>query len=472
MGGLCSKKGAAVESKKEDEKELRLDNRKRNSLVFAVTDWVGTDFGKDAESLAILLSKRTKESSSSGGNDPRGSRAAKTAESIALGNFRELREIIIGHFAQVNKRYGAWDNDTLLHIVCREGYLRMVEFMVDPKNVSQFDTAPETTSETDAFDTTEIDFNAENNKWRTPLHVVFTPPQETYCARKIGVHDDGLPKGEKPEGVTIDSDWIRPGTERHRMQVIELLIDKGANIHQMDYHDHSPLHYACVWGWVDTVELLLEKGADPRADPETSNIAGQNALMAATEFKHVDVVDLLLSETQISIESKNVDGETALIYGALTGDVETVECLCEFGANVNAESYSKDSPLKRACRNQDVPMIHKLLDFAATRRPSAFELLEGDAKQVILDRLEAERLEKLAEFEAIKNAKASGKKGGGRGAKASAVGEWRPYRDKRGRGIFYYNRVSRVSQFEVPEDYEKDRSYIMKDATFGMHFYH
>jgi len=208
------------------------------------------------------------------------------------------------------------------------------------------------------------------------------------------------------------------------------------------------------------------------ADPETSNIAGQNALMAATEFKHVDVVDLLLSETQISIESKNVDGETALIYGALTGDVETVECLCEFGANVNAESYSKDSPLKRACRNQDVPMIHKLLDFAATRRPSAFELLEGDAKQVILDRLEAERLEKLAEFEAIKNAKASGKKGGGRGAKASAVGEWRPYRDKRGRGIFYYNRVSRVSQFEVPEDYEKDRSYIMKDATFGMHFYH
>ena len=51
-------------------------------------------------------------------------------------------------------------------------------------------------------------------------------------------------------------------------------------------------------------------------------------------------------------------------------------------------------------------------------------------------------------------------------------GRHRRYRDKRGRGIFYYNRVSRVSQFEVPDDYEKDRSYIMKDATFGMHFYH
>ena len=63
---------------------------------------------------------------------PRGSRAAKTAESIALGNFRELREMIIGHFAQVNKRYGAWDNDTLLHIVCREGYLRICLLYTSP----------------------------------------------------------------------------------------------------------------------------------------------------------------------------------------------------------------------------------------------------------------------------------------------------------------------------------------------------
>ena len=121
MGGLCSKKASAVESKKEDEKELRNDNRKRNSLVFAVTDWIITDQGANVDALNVLLSKRTKESSSGGANDPRGSRQAKTAEAIALGNFRELREMIIGHFAQINKRYGAWDNDTLLHIVCREG---------------------------------------------------------------------------------------------------------------------------------------------------------------------------------------------------------------------------------------------------------------------------------------------------------------------------------------------------------------
>jgi len=47
------------------------------------------------------------------------------------------------------------------------------------------------------------------------------------------------------------------------------------------------------------------------------------------------------------------------------------------------------------------------------------------------------------------------KRGGGGNAKfktsKSEYGEWRPYLDKRKRGIFYYNRVSRVSQFEIPE---------------------
>ena len=62
MGGLCSKKGAAVESKKEDEKELRLDNRKRNSLVFAVTDWVGTDFGNAEVQVAAASEARSQES--------------------------------------------------------------------------------------------------------------------------------------------------------------------------------------------------------------------------------------------------------------------------------------------------------------------------------------------------------------------------------------------------------------------------
>jgi hypothetical protein len=32
--------------------------------------------------------------------------------------------------------------------------------------------------------------------------------------------------------------------------------------------------------------------------------------------------------------------------------------------------------------------------------------------------------------------------------------------------------VTRASQFELPADYVRDRTYVMKEATFGMSFYH
>ena len=64
-----------------------------------------------------------------------------------------------------------------------------------------------------------------------------------------------------------------------------------------------------------------------------SHAGGQNALMLCADFLHVPLIDLLLSETEISIESKNVDGETALHYAALRGSMEAVEALLEFGAD-------------------------------------------------------------------------------------------------------------------------------------------
>ena len=65
----------------------------------------------------------------------------------------------------------------------------------------------------------------------------------------------------------------------------------------------------------------------------TRRAGGQNALMLCADFLHVPLIDLLLSETEISIESKNVDGETALHYAALRGSMEAVEALLEFGAD-------------------------------------------------------------------------------------------------------------------------------------------
>ena len=52
----------------------------------------------------------------------------------------------------MNRKYPNLNDDTLLHICCREGYLRMVQFITDKKNQPQFENV-------------ELDVNVENGKW-------------------------------------------------------------------------------------------------------------------------------------------------------------------------------------------------------------------------------------------------------------------------------------------------------------------
>ena len=47
MGAICGKVETQGESRKEVEEDLRIDNRKRNSLIFAVIEWVTADREKD-----------------------------------------------------------------------------------------------------------------------------------------------------------------------------------------------------------------------------------------------------------------------------------------------------------------------------------------------------------------------------------------------------------------------------------------
>ena len=66
MGAICGKVETQGESRKEVEEDLRIDNRKRNSLIFAVIEWVsavdGNNRVKDQEKLARSLRPNAKPS--------------------------------------------------------------------------------------------------------------------------------------------------------------------------------------------------------------------------------------------------------------------------------------------------------------------------------------------------------------------------------------------------------------------------
>ena len=433
------------ESKDEDEE---LEKRRRNSLQGAITEWVDA---YEKEKVDDLLKKRVKKPMVTS-KDPRHAKATKTAEGIAQGDMRRLREQVIGHSNQINKKYATLGEDTLLHLICREGYVKMVEFLIDyfEKNGQNI---PE-----------KIQWNAENEKRRTPLHVLFTPPHETYCGWKFGV-TDGIPNSKKPD-VQIDADWIRPGTPEDRHRILQFLVKNGADPTKPDFHGYTPLHFACSYGWLSAVDFLLSR-RNVRADNSTTN-DGANAVMIASQFRHAHVVEFLVDTTQVPLEAKNLQGETALHYAVTSEALDVVEILCQFGANPDAISYNDETPFFRACQLNNAAIVNVLLDYHAEKNDKALDLLTGDAKDIVLQKILLDKQRQQQQQHDVAKTIPSLPSRHPR----SSLGHWVPYRDKQGRGIFYYNTVSRLSQFDVPPDYKKDPCYVIKDATFGLHFYH
>ena len=131
-----------------------------------------------------------------------------------------------------------------------------------------------------------------------------------------------------------------------------------------------------------------------------------------------------------------------------------------------------------ACLNQSQKQVFMLLELQCQRRDSAFNLLEGHARDAVFGRLEEEDRKAREEIERQDMARRKAAEEGEElthsfGYKnKSPYGQWVEYIDKRDNSIFYYNKVSRASQKDKPKDFIKDKTRVVKESTFGHAFYH
>src|ERR1019366_4323016 len=143
-----------------------------------------------------------------------------------------------------------------------------------------------------------------------------------------------------------------PASENGSVAMVRRLLDAGANPNAALLAGETPLMVAARSGYPEVVELLFEKGANPNAH----GTRGQTALMWAVAQKHPEVLRLLLAhqaDLQLRSEvwsevmavpphgylpyNKAIPhgGETALMFAARVGDLESAKLLVVAGANVN-----------------------------------------------------------------------------------------------------------------------------------------
>ncbi|KAK2810116.1 hypothetical protein FQN50_003311 [Emmonsiellopsis sp. PD_5] len=178
----------------------------------------------------------------------------------------------------------------------------------------------------------------------------------------------------------------------HR-SVVELLLEKGAELNHFDKKGYSPLLRAAAMGHTETAKLMLEKGADPNsktvlnytplllaakeghasmlealleknADPNVKNRCGETSLSTAVLGNRREIVKILLGHGTFP-DSKDLSGQTALYHATGKGDEAMVKLLLEHGADPNQRDNFGQTCFYRALDLNNVAIANLMLQNGA-----------------------------------------------------------------------------------------------------------
>ncbi len=142
---------------------------------------------------------------------------------------------------------------------------------------------------------------------------------------------------------------VMAATHTNQVEVVRVLIRAGADVNIRDNRLDNPFLYAGAEGLLDILRLTIEAGADTKL----TNRYGGTALIPASEHGFVEIVQELLTKTDIDVNHVNDLGWTALLEAIILGDgserqVEVVRLLVNAGADVNITDRDGVSPLSHA----------------------------------------------------------------------------------------------------------------------------
>ena len=145
--------------------------------------------------------------------------------------------------------------------------------------------------------------------------------------------------------------------EEGHLEVLQYLIESGADIRIPDGVARTPMHWACFGGHLDCVRYLRKNGAHINAiDCEQKT----PLYLACTTNDNLDVVRYLTREGA-NIHTKTKYQYTALQIAAKRGYLPIVQHLVKCGAKINFENIYYHSPLTSACLNGHVHVAQYLI---------------------------------------------------------------------------------------------------------------
>ena len=146
--------------------------------------------------------------------------------------------------------------------------------------------------------------------------------------------------------------------KNHSSCLKELLNYDTCNVNIIDKQGRSPLHYACYYGNIKCVNLLIDHNVDINLHDKNGN----SALFYASFHGHLPCISSLI-KNNAKILDINSDGRTALHGASWCGSLRACEILLESNSSLLDKPCNNGrTPLHRACVKNHLKIIEFLLD--------------------------------------------------------------------------------------------------------------
>lgn len=189
------------------------------------------------------------------------------------------------------------------------------------------------------FGDLSIDFSTTFKKGRTYLHIASMMGREN--AVKLLLENKVQPNLKDDDGMAA----IHYAARKGHTGIVKTLINYGADPCLGDDFLVKPLHYAAQGNHIAVLKELLKHDVNVNDRTDT----GLTPLMKAAKSGYVEVLDEL-TQYNIDLDIQDSEGLTALHHGLPYYDF--AKRLCEYGCNVNIESYRGYTPIQLAIKNQ------------------------------------------------------------------------------------------------------------------------